>query len=105
VVNRYEYDVLGSRSGLIALTLGEDGAVLIDDGVEVARARPPRVDAVDGTGAGDAFCAALVVSLLEGHERGGALQRACAAGALAASRVGAQPSMPTAEELDTILAA
>jgi ribokinase len=104
VVNRYEYDVLGSRSGLIALTLGEDGAVLIDDGVEVARARPPRVDAVDGTGAGDAFCAALVVSLLEGHERGGALQRACAAGALAASRVGAQPSMPTAEELDIILA-
>ena len=46
--------------------------------------------AVDGTAAGDAFCAALVVSLLEGRERGAALQRACAAGALAAA--GAAPS-------------
>jgi ribokinase len=104
VVNRYEYDVLGSPTGLVALTLGEHGAVLIDDGVEVARARPPRIKAVDGTGAGDAFCAALVVSLLEGRDPAGALQRACAAGALAASRIGAQPSMPTADELDTILA-
>jgi ribokinase len=105
VVNRFEYDVLGSRNGLVALTLGEEGAVLIDHGVEVARARPPRIQAVDGTGAGDAFCAALVVSLLEGRDPGGALQRACAAGALAVSRVGAQPSMPTADELDAILAA
>jgi ribokinase len=105
VVNRYEYDVLGSRTGLIALTLGEDGAVLIDDGAAVAQARPPRIQAVDGTGAGDAFCATLVVSLLEGRDPGQALQRACAAGALAASRVGAQPSMPTADELDAILTA
>jgi ribokinase len=59
---------------------------------------------VDGTAAGDAFCAALVVSLLEGRDRGGALQRACAAGALAASRPGAQPSLPTAAEVDALLA-
>jgi ribokinase len=79
--------------------------MLLEDGEEVARARPPRVEAVDGTAAGDAFCAALVVSLLEGRERGAALARACAAGALAASRVGAQPSLPTAAELDAVLAA
>ena len=66
--------------------------------------RRPQCDAVDGTAAGDAFCAALVVSLLEGRERGEALSRACAAGALAASRMGAQPSLPTAGELDEILA-
>jgi ribokinase len=44
--------------------------------------------AVDGTAAGDAFCAA----------------RACAAGAIAASRSGAQRSLPTAAELEGILA-
>jgi ribokinase len=104
VVNRYEYEVVGRRSGLVALTLGSDGAVLFDRGEEVARARPPHVRAVDGTAAGDAFCAALVVSLLEGRGREEALTRACAAGALAASRFGAQPSLPTAAEVDALIA-
>jgi ribokinase len=78
--------------------------VLLEDGREVARARPPKVNAVDGTGAGDAFTACLTVSLLEGRPRQEALERACAAGAIAATRPGAQPSMPTADELDAILA-
>lgn len=60
--------------------------------------------AVDGTAAGDAFGAALVVSLLQGRERGEAPARACAAGAIAASRPGAQPSLPTAAKLEEILA-
>ncbi len=94
VVNRYELETLARRDGLIAVTLGAEGAVLLEDGEEVARAAPPRVDAVDGTAAGDAFTACLLVSLLEGREREEALQRACAAGALAASRFGAQPSLP-----------
>jgi ribokinase len=105
VVNRYEYEQIEPRAELIALTLGAEGAVLLEHGEEVARARPPEVTAVDGTAAGDAFCAALVVSLLEGRERGAALQRACAAGALAASRAGAQPSLPTADEVDRLLRA
>jgi len=58
------------------------------------------VRAVDGTAAGDAFTAALVVGFMEGRDWGEALRRACAAGALAASRPGAQPSLPTAAELD-----
>jgi ribokinase len=103
VANRYELDVIGLQRGLVALTLGEEGAVLLEDGKEVARASAPKVDAVDGTAAGDAFTAALVVSLLEGREREEALRRACAAGAIAASRFGAQPSLPTAEEVDAIL--
>ena len=105
VVNRYEFEVVGPRGRLVALTLGAEGAVLLEDGAEVARARPPPVEAVDGTAAGDAFCAALVVSLLEGRERGAALERACVAGALAASRAGAQPSHPSAAEVDAVLAA
>jgi ribokinase len=102
VVNRYEYEV-NSRGKLVALTLGEEGAVLLKSGREVARAAPPKVEAVDGTAAGDAFTACLVVSHLEGRDWDEALRRACAAGAIAASRPGAQPSLPTAAEVDEIL--
>jgi ribokinase len=104
VANRYEAETIGTQP-LLALTLGEEGAVLLENGREVARATPPKVDAVDGTAAGDAFTACLVVSLLEGRDREEALRRACAAGAIAVSRFGAQPSLPTAEEVDAILRA
>jgi ribokinase len=103
IVNQLEYEVV-SRGRLVAVTYGADGAALFEDGKEVARARPPRVDAVDGTAAGDAFAACLVVSLLEGRPRDESLVRACAAGAIAASRPGAQPSLPDADELEAILA-
>ena len=103
IVNRYELESLERRDGLLAVTLGAEGAVLYEDGQEVARAAPPRVEAVDGTAAGDAFTACLLVSLLEERDYGDALTRACAAGALAASRHGAQPSLPTADEIDAIL--
>jgi ribokinase len=103
IVNRLELDALGERPGLVCLTLGADGAVLLEDGEEVARAQPPPVDAVDGTGAGDAFTACLVVSLLEGRVREESLRRACAAGALTASRFGAQTSLPTAKEVDALV--
>ena len=102
VVNRYELEALPTTPRLAALTLGAEGAVLLEDGKEVVRAAAPRVEAVDGTAAGDAFTACLVVSLLEGRTREGALQRACKAGALAASRPGAQPSLPTAAEVDAL---
>ncbi len=104
VANRYEAEVVGEQP-LLALTLGAEGAVLLDHGNEIARARPPHVVALDGTAAGDAFTACLVVSLLEGREPEEALRRASAAGALAASRFGAQPSLPTAAEVDAILRA
>jgi ribokinase len=102
VANRYEAEVVGDQP-LLAVTLGEEGALLLESGKEVARARPPSVVAVDGTAAGDAFTACLVVSLLEGRDREESLRRACAAGAIAASRLGAQPSLPTTAEVDEIL--
>jgi ribokinase len=103
VVNRYELDALGETPRLAALTLGAEGAVLLEEGREVARAEAPRVDAVDGTAAGDAFCAALLFSLLNRLDLDQALRHACAAGALAVSRPGAQPSLPTAAEVEALL--
>ncbi|MEI8104778.1 MAG: ribokinase [Actinomycetes bacterium] len=103
IVNQYESEVVSSTK-LVAITYGSEGAALFDSGREVARARAPRVDAIDGTAAGDAFTACLVVSLLEGTAPGDALERACCAGALAASALGAQPSLPTAEGVDRELA-
>jgi ribokinase len=103
IVNRLELEALGARSGLVCVTLGAEGAVLLEDGEEVARAQPPAVEAVDGTAAGDAFTACLVVSLLEGRSRDESLRRACVAGALAASRFGAQTSLPTDEQVDSLL--
>ena len=104
IVNQLEHEIV-SRGKLVAVTYGAEGAALFEGGAEIARATAPRVDAVDGTAAGDAFAACLVVSLLEGRERGEALARACAAGAIAASRFGAQPSLPTADDVAAILGA
>ena len=89
VVNELEREVF-SRGRLVAVTRGAEGATLFEGGREVARAEAPVVEAVDSTGAGDAFTAALVVSLLEGLDRQEALERACAVGAEAATKRGAQ---------------
>jgi ribokinase len=105
VANRYELEELPTTPAVAVATLGEEGAVLLERGHETARAHPPAVEAVDGTAAGDAFVACLVVSRLEGLAWDEALRRSCAAGALAASRRGAQPSLPVAAEIDEILSA
>jgi ribokinase len=100
VVNRFELETLTTTPALTALTLGPEGAVLLEDGVESVRARAPRVDTVDGTAAGDAFCGVFLVSLLEGRDPEEALRRGCVGGAIAASRFGAAPSLPTAQDID-----
>ncbi|HSL27117.1 MAG TPA: ribokinase [Acidimicrobiia bacterium] len=107
VVNEVEHATLGEElaecRGLVALTLGASGATLYRHGRPVARASPPPVEVVDAVGAGDCFVAALTVGLLDGLSPEVALQRAVAASALATTREGAQPAMPTAAEVDAIL--
>uniref|UniRef100_UPI003B3A0D66 PfkB family carbohydrate kinase n=1 Tax=Nakamurella sp. TaxID=1869182 RepID=UPI003B3A0D66 len=61
----------------------------------------PPVRAVDTTGAGDAFTGALAVAWSRGDDPASALRRACAAGALAATRPGA--AAPAAAEVDRLL--
>jgi ribokinase len=99
VVNRYEYEVM-KRGKLVAVTHGKDGAVLYENGRQVAGSAAPPIIPVDGTGAGDAFTAALVVSLLEGKPYEESLRFACAAGARTAATFGAQQSIPDRELLE-----
>jgi ribokinase len=97
-------DLLHQGGGRVVITLGARGAVMYQRGAEIARATPPKVKAVDATGAGDCFVGAICVALLEGMEPEAALRFACAAGAIAATRPGAQPSLPTRAEVEEILA-
>jgi ribokinase len=101
VVNRAEFAALDGldAAGAVAVTLGGEGAELRRGGAVVARATPPPTTVVDGTGAGDCFTAALTVALLAGRSDEDALRYACAAGALAVSRPGAQPALPTGDEV------
>ena len=96
-------DSLRACGGVIATTHGAGVAELRKDGEVLATARPPAVDAVDTTGAGDTFTAALTVALVEGMSPRGALEFACAAGACAATKRGAQPSLPTRAQVDALL--
>jgi ribokinase len=107
VVNEGEAGDYGRRlhglPGLVAVTWGSRGAGLLRDGVRVATAEPPEVEAVDTTGAGDTFVGALVVAMLEGVAPADALRFACAAGALTATKAGAQSSLPTRAEVEGVL--
>jgi len=83
---------LGARGA--AWARGEDGGV----------AAPPKVNAVDATGAGDSFCAALGVTLAEGADYPEAVAFACAAGALSTTRDGAEPGLPHRRDVEAFLA-
>lgn len=98
-------DALHDRGGLVALTLGGEGAVLYKLGQEIARVSAFEVPVVDTTGAGDTFCGALAVALGEGQAPEAALRFASAAGALAVTRPGAQPSLPTRAQVEALLSA
>ena len=107
VVNETEAAFYGPRlhygGGLVAVTLGARGAVLSKAGERIAVAAPPKVTAVDATGAGDSFVGALVVALIEGQAPQDALTFACAAGACAATRPGAQSSLPRRVDVEALL--
>lgn len=87
----------------VVIKMGRHGAFLSSaDGV---RKMVPafKVKAVDSTAAGDAFNGALAVALMRGLAPEDAVRFAAAAGALSTTRAGAQPSMPTSQEVDGLL--
>jgi ribokinase len=91
--------LLAQGPEVVCVTLGAEGALVVTRGEE-RQIAAPKVQAVDTTGAGDAFMGALAVALCEGRDPFGATEFAVAAGALATRRKGAQAALPTREELE-----
>jgi ribokinase len=98
----------GIRHAVI-VTLGSAGALLL----ERSSVRSPirtidlpsrRVEAIDSTGAGDAFNGALAAALAEGRPVLDAASRAVAAGALATTKVGAREALPDTSQVEGLLA-
>ena len=96
-------DALVARgAGTVIVTLGEAGA--LSRGRAGAHRIPGvKVEAIDTTAAGDAFNGALAVALAEGRELGAALRFANAVAALACTKRGAQPSLPTRAEVERLI--
>jgi ribokinase len=115
VVNEGELQAITLHSGTIAeclalinvptvvVTLGHQGSCARHHG-EFLVQPAFHVTAVDTTAAGDTFCGTLVASLSKGCALQTALQFASAAGALACTRLGAQSSIPSADEVNQFLA-
>jgi ribokinase len=97
-------ELLARGVGAVALTLGEDGCLLVDgDSVTEVPVEPVR--AVDTTGAGDAFVGAFATFLAAGRSRVDAAERSNAVAALSVQGRGTQTSFPSADDLPAALLA
>lgn len=110
IPNEHEVEILGGVEKLLRLgaravvvTLGSHGAKLCtpDSGDLIVPAFA--VDAVDTTAAGDAFCGGFATAIAAGSSFADALRFAAATGALATTRPGAVPSLPSRAEIDALL--
>lgn len=94
--------LLARGAQTVIVTLGGEGALIVDaDGAQHVPAYP--VEVVDTTAAGDAFIGGFAAALLRGQALVEAVRYGCACGALAATRFGAQPSLPDAQEVQALL--
>lgn len=83
----------------VALTMGRDGVLILDDS-GATHIPANKVAAVDTTGAGDAFTAALAVSLAGGMSFTESARRASAVAAISVTRIGTQTAFPTVKEVN-----
>lgn len=88
------------KSGVlnVIVTLGNLGAMLVNN-KKASRIPTRKIDAVDTTGAGDVFNGALAFAIASGRDIEAAIKFANAAAALACTKMGAQPSIPTIDEV------
>jgi ribokinase len=98
--NETELEAVRAAQGILVVTLGAQGAQIGDDRVPAFPAQ-----AVDTTGAGDAFTAAFAVALAEGSGDLEAVRWGCAAGAHMVEHPGVIPGLPTRAQLEARLGA
>ena len=94
--------MVDTATSAVVLTLGEQGALILTATIS-ERVPALSVNAVDTTGAGDAFCGAFATALASGETLHTAIAFANAAGAAAVTVVGATPSMPTRAKVDLLM--
>lgn len=87
----------------VLITLGERGVYIDSDEYTGVIPAVPAGDVVDTTGAGDAFNGGLVAALAEGQSLADAARFGCAVAGLSVTRTGTAPSMPTRDEVKTLL--
>jgi ribokinase len=97
--------LLDQGVGSVVVTLGGRGALTVEQNQPAIHVPAFAVEVVDSTAAGDSFAGAFSVALAEGTSLHTAARRGCAAGALATTRMGAQPSIPTKTEIVQLMAA
>lgn len=90
-------------TGTVIVTLGPRGASVNGPKQPEVRIDTPDVDVVDTTAAGDAFCGAFAAAISRGAAAPDATLFGTAAGALATTRPGAVPSLPTRVQIDALL--
>jgi len=95
--------LIGKGVEKVIITLGSKGAFVVTK-TEKVMVPAFEVKAVDTTAAGDTFCGAFAVALVEGKSLKDSLQFASAAAAISVTRMGAQPSAPNRREIDKFLA-
>ena len=91
----------GVRKGVV-ITMGSVGVAAVTHDKQYF-IKPYKVTPIDPTGAGDAFCGSFAVALSEGKTVEQALHFANAAGALAVTKAGAEPSLPKRSDIETLL--
>ncbi|HEX2470400.1 MAG TPA: ribokinase [Candidatus Limnocylindrales bacterium] len=95
---------LAERLGIsVVVTLGADGALVLPRGKSASWVEAPQVEAVDTTGAGDAFLGAFAVGLALGRSVEAAVRLGCVAAADSVTRLGTQASYPDRSAAATIL--
>ena len=97
-------DLLGTGVGAVVVTRGAQGADLHRRSAGMVRQDAFPADAIDTTGAGDAFTSGLAAALAVGEPIESAVRWAAAAGSLATRELGARTAYPTADELAQTLA-
>ena len=100
IVNETEYQLIPAlaEARRVVVTLGGDGAEIRSHGERVAFAPAIKTTVVDSVGAGDAFCAALVLALASGRSDEESLRIACAVGADAVGQAASQPEFRSLDQ-------